>query len=115
MKALEKLTAHDVGFDVEAHLFGMWAAELDAADYGENRGRLWAELESHLGEALEPVERERARRRMLSGRPSQESWEGGEAIERVAATVGWSFLTLKLAREVVAAFRTSKHSTHVAA
>lgn len=56
---------------------------------------------------LEPVERERARRRMVAGVPSENLSEGesAEARQRVAAAVGWSFPTLGLARELVYAAR----------
>jgi len=112
MKALSQLTAHDVGFDVEAHLFGMWAAELDAPDYGENRGRLWAELESHLGEAYINLvllaQGDRSRAVSLDNVTGHLELAAAAIAELQARidTYGAAWL---------AAFRTSKHSEHVAA
>lgn len=66
-------------------------------------------------DALEPVERERARRRMVAGAPSEDFSEGGEARQRIAAAVGWSFPTLGKARDLVYAAREYPDDSEIAA
>jgi N6-adenosine-specific RNA methylase IME4 len=52
--------------------------------------------------ALEPMEREAAKERMLAGRPSEKFTEG-QAMDKVASAVGMSRPTLQRAKEVVEA------------
>lgn len=57
-----------------------------------------------IGRALEPLEREAARERQLAGQPSVNFTEGsGQALDKVASTVGMSRPTYAKAQEVVEA------------
>ena len=55
-----------------------------------------------IGEALEPLERQAARERMLAGKPCENFTQGsGKSLDKVAAVVGMSRPTYQKAKEIV--------------
>jgi hypothetical protein len=57
--------------------------------------------------AIEPYERKKAKERQLSGKPSENFTEGGNAIDHIAGFVGISRPTLQKAEEIVTAAETN--------
>jgi ParB/RepB/Spo0J family partition protein len=61
--------------------------------------------------ALEPIERAKAKKRMLVGKPSEKFSEGGNALDKIAKATGMHRTTLAKAEAIVDAERPSPRSS----
>jgi ParB/RepB/Spo0J family partition protein len=77
--------------------------EIARGEFAENAVRKYFTLSEAVAikRALEPIERAKAKERMLAGKPSENFSEGGNALDKIAKATGMHRTTLAKAEAIV--------------